>query len=207
VHVNLDSLILGNGLTDPKIQMASIPDYVCDGPYPVYSDPNGPECQALRTKVPTCERLIQSCYTFESRFTCVPALMYCNSQLMGPLMQTGLNPYDVRKKCDRSKDGDLCYKQMSWIDTWMNRAETKKALGVDSSLNFASCNMEVNQAFALNGDGSHNSAALLPELINEGVRLLVYAGNADMMCNFIVRLIFPVFSRVFFPVLNFSYIG
>ena len=28
------------------------------------------------------------------------------------------------------------------------------------------------------GDGMHNSAALLPELINDGVRLLVYAGNA-----------------------------
>ena len=28
------------------------------------------------------------------------------------------------------------------------------------------------------GDGMHNSALLLPELIDDGVRLLVYAGNA-----------------------------
>lgn len=38
--------------------------------------------------------------------------------------------------------------------------------------------MQVNQAFTLNGDGMHNSALLLPELVDAGVRLLVYAGNA-----------------------------
>jgi cathepsin A (carboxypeptidase C) len=34
------------------------------------------------------------------------------------LSETGLNLYDVRKTCDRSKDkdGPLCYKQMEWID-------------------------------------------------------------------------------------------
>jgi hypothetical protein len=94
--------------------------------------------------------------------------------------ETGLNPYDVRLSCDRSenKDGPLCYKQMGWIETWMNEPSNKAALGVNPSKDFASCNMEVNQAFSMNGDGMHNSAALLPELVDAGVRLLVYAGNA-----------------------------
>jgi len=29
-----------------------------------------------------------------------------------------------------------------------------------------------------------NSAILLTELVNDGIRLLVYAGNADAMCNY-----------------------
>ncbi|KAH8824467.1 carboxypeptidase C [Flagelloscypha sp. PMI_526] len=182
--INLVSLVLANGLTDPYIQHAAVPDYVCNGPYPVYDDPDGPECQNLRSKVPTCQRLTDACYKFKSRLTCVPAIMYCNSNLFGPLMQTGLNPYDVRMKCDRQKDGDLCYKQMNWIDTFMNKAKTKASLGVDRAAEFASCNMDVNQAFALHGDGAQNSAELLPELINDGMKLLVYAGNADMMCNY-----------------------
>ncbi|KAJ3501772.1 hypothetical protein NLJ89_g9190 [Agrocybe chaxingu] len=179
-HINLASVILANGLTDPYIQMASVPDYACEGPYPVYDDPEGPQCQALRTKVPTCQRLVKSCYNFNSRFTCMPANVYCNTQLFGPLMQTGLNPYDVRRKCDRSedKDGQLCYKQMGWIETWMNEPSNKAALGVNPERTFESCNMQVNQAFTMNGDGMHNSAALLPELVENGVRLLVYAGNA-----------------------------
>ena len=89
---------------------------------------------------------------------------------------------------DRAKDGDLCYKQMDWIDTWMNDPKNKKALGVNPELDFESCNMEVNQAFFAQGDGMHNTAALLPELINDDIKLLVYAGNADAMCNFIVRI-------------------
>lgn len=87
---------------------------------------------------------------------------------------------------DRSKDGDLCYKEMTYIDTWMNTPANKKALGVNPQMDFQSCNMEVNQAFFGQGDGMHNSAALLPELIDDDIKLLVYAGNADMMCNFIV---------------------
>ncbi|KDQ62966.1 hypothetical protein JAAARDRAFT_146814 [Jaapia argillacea MUCL 33604] len=182
--INLASVILANGLTDPYIQMASVPDYVCNGPFPVYDDPEGPECSALRMKVPTCQRLIKSCYSSNSRFACVPAALYCWGQLFGPLQQTGLNPYDVRKTCDKQKDGPLCYKQMGWIETWMNNPANKKALGVNPERNFESCNMEVNQAFMFQGDGMHNAGALLPELVNDGIKLLVYAGNADMMCNY-----------------------
>ena len=70
---------------------------------------------------------------------------------------------------------------------WMNLPEQKYELGVNPAQEFSACNMEVNQAFALQGDGAHNSAKLLPELVENGIRLLVYAGTADMMCNFIVR--------------------
>ncbi|TRM61781.1 Alpha/Beta hydrolase protein [Schizophyllum amplum] len=160
--INFTSLILANGLTNPKIQMGAVAGLRL----------RSAQCQALRSRIPTCQRLMQSCYDFDSRFT-----SSCYTE-------TGLNPYDVRRTCDRQKDGDLCYKEMTWIDTWMNQPKTKAALGVNPALDFASCNMEVNQAFALQGDGAHNSAALLPDIVNDGVRLLVYAGNADMMCNY-----------------------
>jgi cathepsin A (carboxypeptidase C) len=85
--INLASVILANGITDPYEQMASIPDWACEGPYAVYDNPQGPQCQALRSKVPTCQRLVQSCYNFDSRWTCVPAQLYCWSQLLGPLQR------------------------------------------------------------------------------------------------------------------------
>ena len=100
-------------------------------------------------------------------------------------MQTGVNPYDVRRKCDRSKDGDLCYEQLKWIDVFMNDPKNKAILGVNPNKEFASCNMEVNRDFTFQGDGMHNSALLLTDLVNDGIRLLVYAGNADLMCNYL----------------------
>lgn len=184
IKINLASVMMGNGMTDNYVQMASIPDFLCEGPYPIYDDPNGAQCAALRSKVPTCQRLIKSCRDFNSRLTCVPAALYCNSQLYAPIQQSGLNPYDARIKCDREKDGPLCYRQMGWIETYMNDPEVKAALGVNPQRKFESCNMAVNQAFMLQGDSMRNTPLLLTDMINDGVRLLVYAGNADMMCNY-----------------------
>ncbi|KAF9789593.1 serine carboxypeptidase [Thelephora terrestris] len=184
IKINLASVILANGLTDPYEQMASIPDWACEGPYAVYDDPQGPQCLSLRSKVPTCQRLIQSCYKFDSRWACIPAQLYCWSQLLGPLQQLGLNVYDVRRTCDRREDGPLCYKALQWVESWMNDPAVKQELGVHPSLTFESCSTGVNQAFAAQADGMRNSALLLTGLVNEGVRLLVYAGTADAMCNF-----------------------
>jgi cathepsin A (carboxypeptidase C) len=47
---------------------------------------------------------------------------------------------------------------------------------------------QVTRAFLGQGDSMRNSAALLPELLEHGVRILAYSGNADFMCNFMVTL-------------------
>ena len=96
-HINLASVMLGNGLTDPYAQLGSVPDYVCDGPYPIYDDPEGPECMALRAKVPTCQRLIKTCYQFHSRLTCAPANIYCNTQIFASVIRASsfVRPHKV----------------------------------------------------------------------------------------------------------------
>jgi hypothetical protein len=49
---------------------------------------------------------------------------------------------------------------------------------VGSSRKYQAQNPEVHRAFTLVGDEMHNGAVLLPELLADGIRLLVYAGNA-----------------------------
>ncbi|KAK4685115.1 cathepsin A (carboxypeptidase C), partial [Tremellales sp. Uapishka_1] len=183
--LNFKSVIIGNGLTDPYVQFASVPDFACNSRYAVYDDPDGPECTALRGKVPRCQNLIAGCYKTGSRFACVPAGLYCWSSIYGDLQNLGLNMYDVRRTCDKSKDkdGPLCYKEMGWMETYLNQPEIKKQLGAPDSVTFQSCNMQVNQNFLLHGDGMHNAGALLPELVDAGIRLLIYSGEADMMVN------------------------
>ncbi len=67
---------------------------------------------------------------------------------------------------------------MGWIETYMNEPAHKVELGVNPSLRYETSSAEVNQAFTRQGDGMHNSALLLTDLVNDGIRLLVYAGNA-----------------------------
>ncbi|KAF7349217.1 Carboxypeptidase [Mycena sanguinolenta] len=164
--INLASVILANGITDPEIQIPSIVDYVCDGPYPVYDDPNGPECTKLRSSVSTCKLLIKICNLYTTEFTCGHASRYCRSRLFEPSMKSDLNWYDLRKKCNAADRPEHCYKR-----TPLDRS-------------FRSFNMDMNREFNMRGEGVHNAAKLLPELINDGVRLLVYAGKADMMANY-----------------------
>lgn len=76
----------------------------------------------MRDKVSTCQRLETYCYDNPSRFTCVPAALYCWG-MYSPLQATGRNLYDVRKKCNREgEDGPLCYKELAWIGECLRHA-------------------------------------------------------------------------------------
>lgn len=187
VHIRLESLFIGNGLSDPLAQFGSVPEFSCNSDinqYAMFTNDSS-TCASLERKGKTCESLIQNCYRFNSRLTCLPAALYCWSNLYGPAQDSGLNLYDLRKPCDREKDGQLCYREMEWMEVYMNKPEVKKAFGAGSDVNFQSCNMDINKGFLLQGDSMHNSAALLPELIDDGIRVGVYAGVADYMCSWL----------------------
>jgi cathepsin A (carboxypeptidase C) len=67
-RINLDSVIIGNGLSDPYIQFGSVPDYACTGPYPVF-EAGSFQCSSLRFRAAACERMIKACYSFNSKLT------------------------------------------------------------------------------------------------------------------------------------------
>lgn len=101
------------------------------------------------------------------------------------VVASGLNPYDLRKIC--KNPSSLCYEEMDWVSEWLNKPHVRRELGVDSSpIQFLNCNMTTNAGFYAQGQAMHNSAALLPPLVNTGMRLLVFAGDTDGVCNHIV---------------------
>jgi cathepsin A (carboxypeptidase C) len=42
IKINLASVIIVNGATDPYEQIGSVPDWACEDPYPLCDDPDGP---------------------------------------------------------------------------------------------------------------------------------------------------------------------
>jgi hypothetical protein len=100
---------------------------------------------------------------------------------------------------------------MGWIDTYLNQPSVKAELGVSPEREFTTCNTDVNQAFTFSGDWS-NSALLLPELVNDGVRLLVYAGNAGeffsrLFSDYILHFTIDARTLVMFCAIDGSQIG
>lgn len=187
VKINLDSLIIVNGLTDPAIQWRSFYDYFCEGGgrYSPFVR-TGRECDAMRVDAPICERMIRTCYEYPSILTCSPASVYCWDKLMTPLAtnRKGANVYDLSTKCNL--DASNCYPELDWISTWMNKPDVKIGLGVIGAPNpFTSCTSHIEEGFILRGQGARNSAAFLPDLVNDGIRLLVFAGDNDGVCNYL----------------------
>jgi len=137
------------------------------------------DCDAMRSAYSTCAQLITPCYRYSSAFTCVPAAIYCNSRIIGPYQKSGRNPYDVRRKCEGN---DLCYDILDSIETYLNRPDVMKQLGAKVD-KYKSCNMKVNGDFMQAGDWMRPYHRELPPLLADGVRVLVYAGDADFICN------------------------
>ncbi|KAJ3090220.1 hypothetical protein HK102_004381 [Quaeritorhiza haematococci] len=180
VYIHLKSLAIGNGLTDPLYQYPEYPEMACNSKYGPILDEQ--QCETMRSKVGTCKSLVEACYNWQVRLTCVPAAIYCNQALIGPVSQTGKNVYDVRKDCDPEGQG-LCYSILNDIESYLNRPEIQEAIGVDRE--FKGCNLEVNKNFLFAGDWMRPYVRDLPPLLEQGVRVLIYAGDADYICNWI----------------------
>ena len=75
--LNLASVILANGLSDPYIQFAAFGEWLCEGPYAIFEDPNDPQCRSWRRKAQICSKWTQACYVFGTRFVCGNAEKYC----------------------------------------------------------------------------------------------------------------------------------
>jgi cathepsin A (carboxypeptidase C) len=177
--INLKSIGIGNGLTDPLVQYEYYPDMACKNSYkPALPDST---CDTMRQSWPRCKSLIEYCNKYKNRFICFPAASYCNQQMIGPYQKTGLNPYDVRKKCGSNP---LCYDVLTDIEKYFDRPDIKKALGANVET-YKSCNMQINLSFNLAGDWMLPFQEYVAELLEDGVRALVYAGDADFICNWI----------------------
>ncbi|KAF2663842.1 carboxypeptidase Y-like protein A [Microthyrium microscopicum] len=178
-NINLQSVAIGNGLTDGLTQYEYYRPMACgDGGWPAVLDET--ECQSMDNALPRCQSLIESCYASESVWSCVPASIYCNNAMIGAYQRTGRNPYDVRKDCEGS---NLCYEELDRIASYLNQDNVKKALGAEVS-NYDSCNMDINRNFLFQGDWMKPFHRMVPDLLKE-IPVLVYAGDADFICNWL----------------------
>jgi len=179
-NINLKSVLIGNGLTDPLTQYEKYEPMACGkGGWPGVLDES--ECQSMANALPRCQSMIQNCYDSGSVWSCVPASIYCNNAMMGPYQKTGQNVYDIRSKCEDSSN--LCYSALGWISEFLNKKEVQAELGVEVS-SYDSCNFDINRNFLFQGDWMQPFHHLVPSIIAE-IPVLIYAGDADFICNWL----------------------
>ncbi|SCV00621.1 LAME_0G10968g1_1 [Lachancea meyersii CBS 8951] len=179
---NLTSIMIGNGITDSLVQYNYYEPMACGkgGYRSVISEE---ECSKMRLDMPRCAVLNQACYSSGSTFACIAAATYCENMAMNAYSKTGLNVYDIRSECEDEKSG-LCYKDMAYIEDYLNQPAVQAAVGSDVS-KFTGCNDQVFLAFTLTGDNSRPFQQYVSELVNRDIPVLIYAGDKDFICNWL----------------------
>ncbi|KAK2424824.1 serine carboxypeptidase [Trifolium repens] len=172
IHINLKGFAIGNGLTNPEIQYKAYTDFALDNGLI-----NKEEYDNINKLVPPCQKAIEACGS-KGGAACMTSRRIC-TEIFDQIMDIAgdINYYDIRKKCV----GSLCY-DFSKADTFLNTKTVRDALGV-GDLEFVSCSSTVYNAMLQ--DWMKNLEVGIPALLEDGIKLLVYAGEEDLICNWL----------------------
>jgi len=178
LHINLKGTSVGNGLTNPELQYPHYPEMAIstNGHEPAVSNAT---YRIMEAAVGPCVEAIKGCDRGIPE-TCLLATDLCNIGLIEPYSLTNMNPYDMRIKCEVPP---LCY-DFSNVGVYLARPEVKAALGVGDH-RWTDCNHAVALEFELAGDWMHSFQTKLPEQLAGGIRVLMYAGDQDYICNWL----------------------
>ncbi|KAL0876074.1 hypothetical protein Bca101_025779 [Brassica carinata] len=161
----LQGFAIGNGLTNPEIQYAAYADYALDMKLISQSDHDN-----LDHDYETCAG--------GSGEACASSYVFCYNIFQKIMNIAGnVNYYDVRKQCK----GSLCY-DFSNMEKFLNQKSVRKALGV-GGIEFVSCSTAVYDAMQL--DWMRNLEVGIPALLEDGIKMLIYAGEYDLICNWL----------------------
>ncbi|TFK38756.1 serine carboxypeptidase [Crucibulum laeve] len=185
--INLTSIMIGNGLSDAATMFPSYYDMQCtfvSGMKPIQDIST---CVRMKQAVPRCKKWIrESCVEQLDRMNCQAALGFCATALESPIEKTGLNPYDLTRKCGES-DQIPCYPLTSHISRYLSIPSVREQLGVDPSTptNFSLVDWDMNTRLGNNMDHVRSTTPYIAALLERRVRVLIYVGEQDFSCNWI----------------------
>ncbi|KAK8165630.1 Alpha/Beta hydrolase protein [Phyllosticta citrichinensis] len=183
IQLNLNTLGIGNGIIDELIQVPYYPEFAVNNTYGIkgINDTVYNFAKFALSRKGGCLDQLHNCRETNltsptDRAICVQASNMCRDNVEGPyeaLSDRGM--YDIRENANNTVPPEY------W-KAWLNRAEVQNALGV--AANYSSGSSEIYYAFQMSGDFVYPSFVKdLEMLLENGVRVALYYGDADYICN------------------------
>jgi carboxypeptidase C (cathepsin A) len=183
--INLQGIAVGNGWTDPVVQYKHQGD-ILDNKYNITLLTDA-QLEQFNEDMPKCIELTEAC---QKRFVaqdpnrtdiCFNAQQFCYDKIVGPFREsnTGRNPYDIREKCDFVAFG-FCG-GVPLLEGFFN--QTKVLEYIHAAGPWVGGSDIVGYDFMAFGDYSSNVDDYVKVLLDGGIRVLLYVGDADSMCN------------------------
>ncbi|KAL4157907.1 hypothetical protein PRNP1_003689 [Phytophthora ramorum] len=183
IPINLRGIGIGNGLTDP-VEVFTHFANITDNRYKIFFV-NGTQEAAMKAAVPECRRLMTTCQSNTS--VCGEAGSFCQRTQLMPLLQAHRNPYDIRQVCATSTSNtSACMGKFPYVKGYLDSPDLRTFLGVRPSIGgWVPLNRTINAAFfkAPSFSGYKSMGNKVSELLEAGLRVLFYAGDADLLCN------------------------
>ncbi|KAG1701023.1 hypothetical protein DVH05_011267 [Phytophthora capsici] len=183
IPIKVRGIALGNPLTDPVETLSHFVD-MAENRYNI-TLVNETQLATMRAAAPVCRDLMAKCQTNTS--VCEEAGSYCISTQWVPMLASHRNPYDIRQECNTSDTNmSACIPRVPPVKAYLDLPQVREYLGVHPSRReWILLNATINGAFF----GSPSYPALqsvadkVSELLNAGLRVLMYVGDADLLCN------------------------
>ncbi|KAJ3532604.1 hypothetical protein NMY22_g7676 [Coprinellus aureogranulatus] len=188
--VKLTSLMIGNGMPDYTFMLPTYYEMACTGAtVPPILPPLGMQaCVRMKQAMPRCTKKLKECCidTFD-KLNCQSAIAFCEAEMMHPIFATSVNPYDLSVPCEGGLDDALCYPLSKHIPEYLNRTDTRSELGAHPGIDIftTTCSDTVLENFLFKMDRYKPTRHYVSNLLDRGIRVLMYAGANDLFANHI----------------------
>eukprot|EP00240_Pyramimonas_obovata_P001475 CAMPEP_0118934076 /NCGR_PEP_ID=MMETSP1169-20130426/13538_1 /TAXON_ID=36882 /ORGANISM="Pyramimonas obovata, Strain CCMP722" /LENGTH=476 /DNA_ID=CAMNT_0006876939 /DNA_START=79 /DNA_END=1509 /DNA_ORIENTATION=+ len=184
MKIFLKGIAIGNGLVNPEEQYPAYADFALQNDL-IDED----FYKQMKHDQVLCERLIKACKI--NKLACDAAVIECQATIVTPILAKAsvrkfgtkqMNVYDIREPCGKPP---LCY-DFSQADKFLSDPDVMASLGVNPDIKWTECSNEVHSA--LMGDWMANLETVIPGILAADVRVMVYAGDMDFICNWVGNL-------------------
>lgn len=181
-HINLKNVLIGNGWFDPLVQYEAYYTFASGGntyDYMPYNESVLAEWHNNLYGPGNCVDRTKDCYATGLSSVCSAADNFCASKIENFYdIYSGRDEYDMRELTP----DPFPY---SYYVEYLNTPEVQKAIGAFQ--NFSESSSTVGTAFGSTGDDDRESNTIedCRKLLDAGVQVILYYGDADYNCNWL----------------------
>ncbi|KAI0221671.1 hypothetical protein L0F63_000466 [Massospora cicadina] len=176
--IQLSSIVIGNGLIDPRIQFRAYFRMACQSERRLLPKRL---CSTIKDRLTSVYEALDACYSNPSITGCQRAWKLVNDAILVPYISNGRSIYNIN---EFTFGEDEISSITNSTEVFFNQPHIQTSLNVPL-MRYKAISFEVYYSFHDSGDVMDSLTSTLASLIDRGVRVLLYAGDADFLCNWV----------------------
>ncbi|KAH9178171.1 carboxypeptidase-like protein S1 [Lactarius sanguifluus] len=173
ITIPLVALGINNGWFDPKLQYKAYIDYSLTNPYRSLIT-SSQATSFTNSYNQDCGPALNTCASSGTDTACENADNICFNEIEGPISQGNFDVYDLRAKANDAFPPEtyVSYLRQSSIQTKIGAQQV-----------YQECPDAPFFKFQATGDDARSFLSTLSTVVQSGIQVLIWAGDADWICN------------------------